>query len=375
MLERARVLIVDDDARNLDLLEAVLGPLDVDVARAPGGREALALADEREPDLMLVDLLMPGFDGLDTLAHVRARPGGADVPVVLLTACAEPDARLRGLEAGADDFLEKPIDAPVLLARAKTLLRMRESRKALAASHAALAERHAALERLQREQRELMQFLVHDLKNPLSVVYTNLVWAEEQLMAARGEPDLLGALGDAADATKRLHQLINDMLTVARLEESAFPLRLQHVALAELLREVGGVYARRASDQRVELALPRLEGSPHVRADAMLLQRVLENLLDNALRHTPVRGRVAVEVRDEAGVRIAVSNSGPPIPPTERRRVFEKFSRGRGERAAGGNAGLGLYFCKRAVEAQGGAIEVVETPEWPTSFVIHLPPP
>lgn len=368
------MLIVDDEPRNLELLETLLRPLDAEVARAYGGREALALFEAREPDLILLDLVMPGFDGLDTLAHVRAQPGGGEVPIVLVTAHAEREQRLRGFEAGADEFLEKPIDGPVLLARAKTLLRLRESRKALAASHAALAERHASLERLQREQRELMQFLVHDLKNPLSVVHTNLSWAEAELAGAGGDPDVVGALGDATEATRRLHRLVNDLLTVSRLEESAFPLCLQSVAVADLMRDIASVYARRASDRQVGLALPRLDRDPRVRADVALLQRVLENLLDNALRYTPAAGRIAVDVRDEAGVRIAVSNTGPAIPPGERRRVFEKFSRGEGERATGGNAGLGLYFCKRAVEAQGGAIEVVETPEWPTSFVIRLPP-
>ncbi|HEU4404646.1 MAG TPA: hybrid sensor histidine kinase/response regulator [Polyangiaceae bacterium] len=371
----ARVLIVDDEARNLELLDALLRPLGAEVVRAYGGREALALFEEREPDLVLLDLMMPGFDGLDTMAHIRARPGGGEVPVVLVTAHAEREQRLRGIEAGADEFLEKPVDGPVLLARARTLLRLRESRKALAASHAELARRHAALERLQREQRDMTQFLVHDLKNPLSIVYTNVDWAREQAAEAGGDPELLKALGDANEAAERLHRLIDDLLAVARLEESAFPLQLRPVAVADLVRAAAAAFARRAEGRRVDLALPPSAQAARARVDETLLRRVVENLLDNALRHTPASGRVAVEVGGGAGVRIAVSNTGPPIPPGERRRVFEKFSRLGGERSpSGGNAGLGLYFCKRAVEAQGGAIEVVETPEWPTSFVIRLPP-
>jgi two-component system sensor histidine kinase/response regulator len=370
----ARVLIVDDEARNLELLDALLRPLGAEVVRAYGGREALALFEEREPDLVLLDLMMPGFDGLDTLTYIRARPGGDEVPVVLVTAHAERELRLRGVEAGADEFLEKPVDGPVLLARARTLLRLRESRKALAASHAELGRRHAALERLQREQRDMMQFLVHDLKNPLSVVYGNVDWAREQAAQAGCDPELVKALADAHDASRRLHRLINDLLTVARLEESAFPLQLRSVAVGALVREVAAAYARRAEGRGVDLALPSSGAAPRAQVDETLLQRVVENLLDNALRYTPASGRVSVEVAGEAGVRIAVSNTGPPIPPGERGRVFEKFSRLGGERAgSGGNAGLGLYFCKRAVEAQGGAIEVIETPEWPTSFVIRLP--
>ena len=119
-----------------------------------------------------------------------------------------------------------------------------------------------------------------------------------------------------------------------------------------------------------------------MQADRTLLQRVLENILDNAFRHTPRHGRIAITARPRRGVEIVVSNDGPPIPLLERRRIFEKFQAPGGQEEVGvgaglgaraGNAGLGLYFCKRAIEAHGGAIDVVETLDWPTSFLINLP--
>jgi signal transduction histidine kinase len=110
-----------------------------------------------------------------------------------------------------------------------------------------------------------------------------------------------------------------------------------------------------------------------IRADRTLLQRVLENILDNAFRYTSARGRIAVTLQSTNGVEIAISNDGPVIPEPERLRIFEKFQRGPKDGASAGNAGLGLYFCKRAVEAHGGGIHVVETKDWPTSFRISLP--
>ena len=129
---------------------------------------------------------------------------------------------------------------------------------------------------------------------------------------------------------------------------------------------------RRATLRGISIDAPT-GGAVRARVDAALLRRVIENIVDNSLRYTPASGRVALEARTNDSVRIAVSNSGPAIPAPERGRVFEKFARGTEERSSGGNAGLGLYFCKRAVEALGGDIRVIETSEWPTSFVITLP--
>src|SRR5689334_15156066 len=124
-----RLLLVDDEPRNLDALEAVLRPrLECEIVRAAGGREALTRLAERLPDLMLLDLSMPDLDGVDVLKRVRLEPKTADLPVVVVTAHNDRASRLRVLEAGADDFLEKPLDPPVLWARVKNLLQMKQSR-------------------------------------------------------------------------------------------------------------------------------------------------------------------------------------------------------------------------------------------------------
>jgi signal transduction histidine kinase len=142
--------------------------------------------------------------------------------------------------------------------------------------------------------------------------------------------------------------------------------------ITKLLRNVTRSYLRRAQENGITLALPTDLGL-EISADPTLLQRVLENVLDNAFRYTPARGRIAVEARASSGVEIWVSNDGPGIPIPDRQRIFAKFRRGAAENASRSNAGLGLYFCKRAVEAHGGAIEVIDNRDFPTSFRISLP--
>ena len=374
------LLLVDDHPRNLVLLEAMLAPLGRRILCAEGGEAAIALFDAEAPDLVLLDLVMPGVDGLAVLAHIRSHPERPHIPVIFVTSQNERAHRLHALEAGADEFIEKPIDRAILLARVRTLLSLKASRDQLQASRNELqmsldlvAQRNRLLERLQRTQREFIQFIVHDLKNPLAVVAISLQCAQERVSEGTFE-QLAENLAEAEGAAIRMREMVEDLLTVARLEEGDFPVRREIVSVTDFLRPIVASYTRKAESQSVSLQAPADTGAS-VRADPLLLRRVLENILDNALRYTPESGRVGVDARAGDDVEIRVTNTGPSVPPAERERIFEKFARGTAEVPALGNAGLGLYFCKCAVEAQGGRISVLETPEWPTCFVIQLPPP
>ncbi|HET6146798.1 MAG TPA: HAMP domain-containing sensor histidine kinase [Polyangia bacterium] len=241
---------------------------------------------------------------------------------------------------------------------------------------------HAALLDAQREHRELTELIVHDLKAPLSALRAGLDWVRGHLPPEQDE--LVEAIADADAAARRLGAMIGDLLSVSRLDQSDLPLRRQSVSLRSLFDLIAHTYTRRAGEKGIALRshLPPDAGDGdaqvQVHADPTLLQRVMENLVENALRYTRPNGQIQLsaarhpESRDRP-VEIAVSNDGPPIPPPERARIFHKFARGSSEGAVDGSAGLGLYFCKRAVEAHGGAIAVVETPDWPTSFRITLP--
>lgn len=366
---KKRLLLVDDNPRNLTLLELRLQSLGHELIFAEGGAAAIELYDKHQPDLVLLDLMMPDVDGIAVLQHIRARD--AHVPVILVTAHSERSFRLQGLQAGADEFLEKPVDAPILLARVNTLLKLKESRDELAASRDALASRNRDLERLQREQRELIQFVVHDLKNQLFVVLGNLDWARHNVRSAPPH-ELAGVLEEGSISAMRLRTMVEDLLVVSNLEDASFRVRPELVPVGEIVRDVLAAYEHKASQKRVSLDAPSTTGA-QLWGDPALLRRVIENILDNSLRHAPSAGHVSIQTRLGRLLEISISNDGPPVPPEDRERIFEKFARGRGEAPTVGNAGLGLYFCKRAVEAHGGQIRVLETSEWPTSFVIELP--
>jgi len=241
---------------------------------------------------------------------------------------------------------------------------------------AALArlDRCASLLDAQRENRELTELIVHDLKAPLSVVRAGLEWVRGHLRPDQG--DVADAVADVYAAADRLSGMIADLLTVSQLDGGGMPLSRRPVALTGLFDRLVRAYQRRAHERGIALATePAAAGGQalEVHADPALLQRVLENIVENAFRYTPPDGHIALSAHAAGRVEIAVSNDGPKIPVGDRVRIFNRFARGESEPPRSGSAGLGLYFCKRVVEAHGGAIAVVDRDRWPTSFQITLP--
>ena len=359
------LLVVDDDERNLLALEVLLEPLGHRVVSARNGKTALRLFDEVEPDLVLCDLVMQGFDGLDVLGMIRAHPHRSHTPVILVTAYSEREMRLRALRAGADEFLEKPIDEAILAARVSTLLRLKQSRDELSV-------RHAALQRLRREQRELIEFVIHDVRAPLKKLRAGVERLTEEI---ESDPAALGRLIDGLGSDVHgLTCMLEDMLWISRFEHSSLPVHRKPLRLNEAVRRVLDRHRAHASSREIHLDTTWNE-LVTVTADERLLDRILENLVDNALRHTPAGGRISVVLQTGEGVEMCVCNDGAPIPPLERERIFDKFVRGATEPPCPGHAGLGLYFCKRAVEALQGDICVCDLPGWSTSFRVWLPTP
>jgi signal transduction histidine kinase len=383
---RPSVLIVDDVEANLVALEALLDSLHCNLVRARSGNEGLKQLLRREFAVILLDVQMPGMDGYEMARLARSHPSARETPIIFITANnLSEDTLLQGYGSGAVDVLFKPVSPIILRGKVQVFLDLSNAHRRLEdeihthkstlaqlqASRDELVKRHEALERAQEDQRELTEFIVHDLKNPLTVVNAGLELVGE-LVPDPGS-DLGQTVSEAAEAARRLRTMVEDLLTISRMEQSDFPLQREAVSVTKLLRAVIQAYVRRAQERGIALAPPP-ELSLEIKADRTLLQRVLENILDNAFRYTPAQGRIAVTTaRSTKGVEINVSNDGPAIPERERERVFEKFRRGARDASSSGNAGLGLYFCKRAVEAHGGGIDIVQIPDWPTSFRISLP--
>jgi signal transduction histidine kinase len=185
------------------------------------------------------------------------------------------------------------------------------------------------------------------------------------------EPAVRATLADIQRATYRVQQYIDHLVTSERVGSERLQLRREHVELIPLLESVIGDYAQHARTASAVVCLD-LGPSPKIglRADAVLLRRVVQNLLENALRHIERGGRILIQARATSVVELRVCNDGPPIAEALRDKIFDKFS---DAASAHGTTGLGLYFCRTAVTAHGGTITLEGCSDWPTCFVLRLP--
>jgi two-component system sensor histidine kinase/response regulator len=367
---RSKVLVVDDNEQNRALAQAALEGEAIDVVLAHTGEEGVELFQREQPDCVLLDIRMSGLDGFGTCERIRALPGGPEIPVIFLTALRDVDTFDRALRVGGDDFLTKPVLPTELIVRVQGALKLRRLSAELRDHYELIRRQRDDMMRLQLQKERLTSFVVHDLKNPVNTMdlHAQLLVRDKDLSSSAKE----SALSIRAEA-RHLMRLITNLLDISKSEEGLLvpqKARLDWPALvAEVLEEFGvSAHARQITlDSAVEAA--------SIWADYGLLKRVLENLLDNAIRHAPTGTVVRISDRQQAGeIEICVADAGPGIPADQRERIFDRFVQIDGNAALGARSGrgLGLTFCKLAIEAHAGRIGVEDaTPG--TIFCIKLP--
>ena len=364
------ILVVDDDPRNRKLLEEYLVGAGYKVRVAQDGRSALTLAGERAPDLVLLDVMMPDLSGLEVCKRLKTDPRTRLTQVVLVTALDGTPHRVEGLDTGADDYVAKPVRREEFMAKVRSLLRAQRLLAEVEEARATLAVRNAQLEELEALKETLSQTLVHDLKNPLAAVLGNL-----ELIERRVEEPVLNLVRRSKAAAWRMHQMILNLLDVAALEEGKILLHPEAVDAVQLARRACQEMEAAAVPRGVTLSVDADACMSAVRGDPAVLRRVLDNLLGNALEHSPPGGRIEVRVTGcDEGIEISVADQGPGVPAPFRDRIFEKFQRLESRKTVpGANRGLGLTFCRLAVEAHGGTIWVDDAPGGGARFRALLP--
>ena len=364
------VLVVDDDPRNRKLLEEYLSGAGYKVRLAQDGRSALAGAAEKAPDLVLLDVMMPDLSGLEVCRKLKADPQTRLSQVVLVTALDGTPHRVEGLDTGADDYVSKPVRREEFMAKVRSLLRARRLLADIEEARATLAIRNAQLEELEALKETLSQTLVHDLKNPLAAVLGNL-----ELIERRVDEPVLNLVRRSKAAAWRMHQMILNLLDVAALEEGKILLHPEPVDAAALARRACQEMEAAAAPRGVTLSVDAGADRNDVRGDPAILRRVFDNLLGNALEHSPQGGTILVNVVScDEGIEITVADQGPGVPEPFRERIFEKFQRLENRKTVpGANRGLGLTFCRLAIEAHGGTIWVDDAPGGGARFRALLP--
>ncbi|MBI2795643.1 MAG: hybrid sensor histidine kinase/response regulator [Gemmatimonadetes bacterium] len=370
------VLVADDVPANVELLVDQLRTLGFRTVSAHDGPSALAAARDHRPDLAILDVAMPAGDlgveerstGFEVCRRIKREERTAGVPVIFVTALNDSTDRVKAIAAGGDDFLTKPHNRMVLGARVRSLLKLRSATEALQDSYRKLRE-------LEKVRDDLMKMIVHDLKTPLTAV---LATVEMLLDGDFGEVSApqSGALADTQAKAEDLLSLIEDLLELARLEESHIALDLTRVEPAALLGRLAEGWRLRLRQEGATLALDVAPGLPALHADARLLERLLNNLLQNAIVHGGRGVHVTVGAASDAGgVRFAVTDTGPGIAAAYHELIFRKFETVRLAAAPRArSSGLGLSFCKLVAEAHGGRIWVQSAEGKGSTFFVVVPP-
>ncbi len=341
------ILVADDIPANVELLLDQLNSLGYDTITAVDGPSAVAAAFEQRPDLCILDVSMPAGDlgvddratGFEVCRRIKRDPRTARIPVIFVTALNDTSDRVRGIEAGGDDFLTKPHNRLVLGARVRSLLKLKAATDALEDSLRKLRE-------LERVRDDLMKMIVHDLKTPLTSVLATL----EML-----------ADGDFGDVSTPQKAAIGDA------ESKSAPGAL----LAELVHEWG----HRFQQEQTTVAVSVADDAPVFKGDKGLIKRVFSNLIQNAITHSSRAIHLELSARRAGhGVLFTVSDNGPGIPSEYHEVIFRKFGQVEMPRTPRTrSSGLGLTFCKLVVERHSGRIWVKSAEGNGSSFYIELP--
>jgi len=355
-----KVLVVDDEEWMRDACAQILQPEGFEVMTAADGQTGLELARRQGPDLVLVDLKMPGMDGLAYLESVKTFD--PEIGAIVITGYATIEVAVEAMKAGAYDFLAKPFKPAELRA---VVRRGMEHRLAALRSSALLhgkappAELHLAM-------------LAHRFKEPLAVLRT-CVGVVLQGYVGEVSPRAKGMIEVAAQRADQMMRFVDDWLTLSRLDQGKGIQEARVVNVVEVAK--AAVERVRQHSQAGKLTIRSVVTSDPgaVHADPGALDELMDNLLDNAVRYTPAGGSVTVEVEGTAAeAAVTVRDTGPGIGPEDLELIFRPFYRGKAQKSIPGT-GLGLPIAKRIAEAHGGRIEVRSAPGEGAAFHVFLP--
>jgi two-component system sensor histidine kinase/response regulator len=335
----ATILIVDDTPANLSVLVDTLSEAGYHLMVAEDGEDALAQTAHTQPDLILLDVMMPGLDGFETCRRLKAKPRTRDIPVLFMTALTDTTEKVRAFAAGAVDYITKPIQHEEALARIST---------------------HLTLRRLQQELRQqlalkerFMRIAGHDLRNPLC-----LILMSGELARRKGAtPAVVEYLESILFSARQMRRIIDTFLNLRKPgDENRGP--MDRADLNLLAAAVVAQNEPAAERKQLTLALELAENAPLAKIDAGSAYQALSNYVSNAIKFHPPGGRIVIRTRlTDERLRAEVQDEGPGVAPAERSALFGEYAR-LSSRPTGGeeSTGLGLSIVKQLIESERGTV-------------------
>jgi signal transduction histidine kinase len=353
-MDGQKILIVDDEANNIKLLKGILFPQNYKFSEALSGEEALDLVRQISPSLILLDVMMPGINGFEVCQKLKQDEKTKSIPIIMVTALNEKEHRLKAVESGADDFLSKPLDSTEVVIRVRSLLRLKSYHDEIVAKNNHLLE-------LEKIKDGLIHMVVHDLRNPLWAVfgYLDLLLLDKQQFTQSQTKLIESCRGSC----RELKEMVDSLLDIYKMEEGQMELNIEKADLEDLVDESIQPFLIQATKKQIALSHDQSDRRLSIQVDPRMMKRVLANLINNAIRHTPSGGKIKIATgpyQNNGNFYVEVKDTGNGIAPAYHKKIFNKFEQIKLQKSgiSVGSSGLGLAFCKLAVEAHGGRIWV-----------------
>ena len=389
MIQSDKILVVDDTPSNVKLLVDLLGIQGYTMVTATTGAEALEKVAEERPDMILLDVVMPGMDGFEVCRKIRENPETTLLPVVLVTAMYPAEQRVKGIEVGADDFLSQPISQAELLARVRSLLRIRELHNVVQAQASQLAEWNKELQTKLEQETKLAEVarmlggIGHDIKNMLMPILSGAWLLQDELsehfthlpeLQAREAKSSQEMSNEIIDMVRNNAQRIqNEMRDIADCVKGlSSPPQFSLCQLAEVVSQVIKTLRFLAKEKGISLRTEGLDDLPPIQADEARLFRLFYNLINNAIPEVPVGGSITIQGRTSSAdnrVVLSVVDTGRGMPQEVRESLFTTGAIS----TKPGGTGLGTKIVKDIIDAHGGSITVESEEGIGTTFHLHLP--
>ncbi len=376
--DKATILIIDDNPENLDVLFDLLSGKGFELLFAIDGSSALQRAEIAKLDLILLDVMMPGIDGFEVCRQLKEGKTTRNIPIVFMTALTDTANKVKGLEAGAVDYITKPIEAEEVLARVNTHLKMQRLQRDLHAQNAVLQAANTDLQAALEREKELntlksrfVSIASHEFRSPLALIHL----AASVLKRYRDRmPDekKVKHLNVIESAVEEMTGILNNVLMLTKVEAGNIQFNPEPLDIEEFCQPIIDKFTLMSAATHT-IAFSRNDQRVQAVADPQLLQSILSNLLSNALKYSPDGGRILVAIsRKETAFELSVNDQGLGISQEDQQHLFDAFQRGNNVGDIKGT-GLGLSIVKQFVELHGGTITVESEIQQGSTFTVTLP--
>ena len=368
---KAVVLAVDDNPANLGLLFDVLDEAGFEVLISQSGESALKRAETTQPDILLLDVMMPGIDGFETCRLLKNQESTCHIPVIFMTAVTGTTDKVKGFELGAVDYITKPIQPKEVLARVRTHLTIQQLQRTLQQRNEELAESLEREKELNRLKSRFVSMVSHEFKTPLTTISLscNLLQRYGERMAADERGEELKIIERTVDY---MHDLLDNVLTVSRWEAGKIAFQPTSTDVLHLCQ---GLVERFQAMYDTTHRLEFITNGEflNTQVDPRLLEHILSNLLSNAFKYSPAGGTIWLTMTaNEDSLVFQVKDEGIGISQADRQHLFESFHRGNNVENIKGT-GLGLSIVKQFVDLHGGTVEVESQIQQGTIVTVILP--